>query len=315
MRLFWPSFSKGEPMAMNTPTVNAWIFLNEDEPQGTVYSDPTSCYQTLITNNVYQSVDLLYLCFVTTAPTSPTTIPTGDGSSYTIAMGAPEHNQPYMDSILKDAPANNPNIKIGVTLNWGDGSLLANVFSNTSVTPQENAANFATNLVAYMQHYGLVAFDIDWESPICDQTAKQQFEWLFTAIGETFRQQNEMYYLTLSPASVGNLDGDTVNQNFSFVNLQLYSGFTSPSDFTGAGVNADLFAYGAKFESSFQTAQQAYDDNQANYHYGIFTVWRLNSGNFQFEQQQQKALYALVFPGKDVLSDRVARSADGGAAE
>jgi hypothetical protein len=301
-------------MATNTPTVNAWIFLNEDEPPGTVYSDPTSCYQTLISNDVYQSIDLLYLCFVTTVPTSSTTVPSGDGSSYTIAMGAPEHNQPYMDNILKDAPANNPNIKIGVTLNWGDGALLANVFSNTSVTPQENAANFATNLVAYMRHYSLAAFDIDWESPICDQTTKQQFELLFTAIGEAFRQQNETYYLTLSPASIGCLDGDTVNQNFSFVNLQLYSGFTLPSDFTNAGVNAELFAYGAKFESDFQTAQQAYDDNEANYHYNIFTNWRLNSGNFQFEQQQQKALYALVFPGRQ-LSDRVANSADRDAAE
>jgi hypothetical protein len=92
------------------------------------------------------------------------------------------------------------------------------------------------------------------------------------------------------------------SQNVDFLNLQLYSGFTSPSDFRG--INKQLFAYGAKFEAmksvtnpaarGLQTAQEAYRDNSANYHYRIFTNWRLNSGNFEFEQDQQKALHKLV---------------------
>src|SRR6202035_3755586 len=109
-------------------------------------------------------------------------------------------------------------------------------------------------------------------------------------------QTNKHYYLTLSPAVATHLDATAVNNNMDFLNLQLYSGFTSPSDFVNAGINAKLFAYGAKFESNFQTASEAFQDNQKNYHYNIFTCWRLNSNNYVFEQQQQQSLYQLVFP-------------------
>jgi Glycosyl hydrolases family 18 len=288
-------------MNPNTKLVNAWIFLNEDEPSGTNYNSPNSCFQTLIQNNIYQSVDILNICFVTTLPTSASTIPAGNGSSYTIQMGASSHpggltNQDYMEYVIRDAKANNSNIKFAVTLNWGDGSLLSNIFSNSNYSPQQNATNFAANLMAYLQNYGLDGFDIDWEYPISDQTTQNQFALLVNAIGAQFQQASKPYYLTLSPASVGNLDATAVNNNINFVNLQLYSGFTSPGDFANAGVNAALFAYGAKWESGFQTAQQAYQDNATNYHYSVFTAWRLNSDNYQFEQTQQQALYQLVFP-------------------
>ncbi len=286
-------------MNATTPLVNAWIFLNEDEPKGTTYDSPNSSYQMLIKNNVYQSVDILYLCFVTTLPTSPDTIPTGDGSSYTIAMGAPAHNQPYMDNILRDARQNNPNIKIGVTLEFGDGNALSNIFSNANFSDQENAENFASNLMLYLGSFGLDGFDLDWESPISDDTTQNQFALLIDAIGQRFQNPRvKRSFLTLSPAEVGNLDPTAVNNNVDFLNLQLYSGFTNPSDFENAGVNADKFAYGAKFESGFQTAQQAFDDNQTNFQYPIFTNWRLNSNNFEFEQTQQQLLYKLVFPNK-----------------
>jgi hypothetical protein len=110
-------------MSTNTQLVNAWIFLNEDEPAGTNYNSPNSCYQTLIQNSIYQSVDILNICFVTTLPTSTSTVPVGDGSSYTIEMGASSHsggltNQDYMNYVIRDARASNPNIKFAITLNW-----------------------------------------------------------------------------------------------------------------------------------------------------------------------------------------------------
>ncbi|WP_170294979.1 glycoside hydrolase family 18 protein [Roseospira navarrensis] len=285
--------------------VNAWIFLNEDEPSGTTYSDPTSCYQTLIRDGVYGAVDILYLCFATTLPVGPETVPAtpaAQAGSYTIAMGAASHaggltNQDYMDWVIRDARASNPSIRIAMTLNWGDGSLLSNIFTAGSLDPEPAAKAFAANLLAYLRRYDLDGFDIDWESPISDQTTREQFRCLVTAIGAAFRAQTDRkFYLTLSPAAVGNLDAAAVNDSVDFVNLQLYSGFTDPAAFTAAGVDAALFAYGAKFESDVQTAQAAYDDNAANYGYPIFTCWRLNSSNFAFEQAQQKALSALVFP-------------------
>ncbi|MGZ4953991.1 MAG: glycoside hydrolase family 18 protein [Methylobacter sp.] len=296
-------------MSSMTKLVNAWIFLNEDEPAGTDYNSPSSCYQTLIYNNVYQSIDILYLCFVTTVPTGPDTTPVGDGSSYTIEIGASAHplgltNQDYMNYIIRDARKNNPDIKIAVTLNWGDGSLLSNIFSNSGYSPNQNAENFAGNLMDYLKSFDLDGFDIDWESPISDQTTQNQFELLINAIGAQFKQQTDKhYYLTLSPAEVGNLDAGAVNNNMDFVNLQLYSGFTIPSEFTQAGVRQNLLAYGAKFEADgpsgpdgngHQTAKNAYDGYTKG-GYSVITNWRLNSENYEFEQAQQKDLYQLVF--------------------
>ena len=299
-------------MHNNSPLVNAWIFLNEDEPAGTNYNSSNSSYQQLIQNNVYQSVDILNICFLTTLPTSPKTVPQGDGSSYTLSTGnpPPSHpggltNQDYMQYIVRDARKNNPNIKIAVTLVYGpassdpnsNGRAIANIFANSKVSPQQNANNFAANMMAYLKKYELDGFDIDWESELSDVTTQQQFAMVVNAIGAQFRQQtNKPYYLTLSPAVATHLDAAAVNSNMDFVNLQLYSGFTLPSDFVKAGVDAKLFAYGAKFESNFQTASEAFQDNQKNYHYKIFTCWRLNSNNYVFEQQQQQSLHQLVFP-------------------
>lgn len=302
-------------MSTTPKLVNAWIFLNEDEPvvngQPVGYDDPQSCYQRLITQNVYQSVDILFICFATTVPTSSSTVPTGNGDFYTLQMGAvdPPHpggltNQDYMDYVIRDARANNPEIKIAMTLVWGDGDTLSNIFKNSNFTPEENAENFASNLMAYLKHYELDGFDIDWESPLSSDTTQDQFRTLFTAIGTQFLKQDKKYYLTLSPAEVGNLDADTVNSFFDFVALQLYSGFTDPQDFINAGVNPDLLAYGAKFEADqpstpdgqgHQTAQEAHDQ-AVRLGYETYTQWRLNSQNYEFEQDQQVALYKLVFP-------------------
>lgn len=305
-------------MSTNTQLVNAWILLDEDEPAGTNYNSSNSCYQTLIQNNIYQSVNILFICFVTTTPTSANTIPAGDGSSYTIKIRDIDQegqvilhpygltNQDYMNYVIQDARKNNPNIKIAVTLDWtGDGKQLSNIFSNSKYTPQQNADNFAANLMAYLKHYGLDGFDIDWENKISEQTTQDQFKLLINAIGTQFKQQTDKhYYMTLSPAEVGHLDATAVNNNMDFVNLQLYFDSTLPDKFKRAEVNPGLFAYGAKFETNgnvtdpqamgHQTAQQAYLDNKTNYHYSIFTCWRLNSDNYVFEQEQQQLLYKLV---------------------
>jgi Glycosyl hydrolases family 18 len=288
-------------------------------PEGVGYDDPRSAYHRLITENVYRSVDILFLCFATTVPTSPSTIPPGKGESHTLQIElatSPIHpggltNQDYMDYVIRDARAKtaNPGIKIAMTLNYedcGPGDKIANIFKHPGIEPQLCAENFATNLVKYLEHYELDGFDVDWESMISTVTTKDQFQMLFTAIGDAFRKASKKYYLSLSPAEVGHLDGATVNSNFDFVALQLYSGFTTPGEFTDkrVGVDADLLAYGAKFEAldedppppapGKQTAQEAYDDARPA-GYTTFTQWRLNSGNWVFEQDQQVELYKLVY--------------------
>jgi hypothetical protein len=288
---------------MSTPSksVNAWIFLGEDDPAGTNYTTPGSSYQNLLTYGVYGSTDMVDICFADTVPTSATTIPSGNGSSCTLQLQPLTHpggysNQQYMDWTIRDARKANPGIKILITLGYNPGEL-SRIFSGPSGQWQQDATNFANNLVAYLKHYDLDGFDVDWESPICNEITSQQFNLLFTAIRTVFQEQSRYYYLTLSPAEVGTLDGSTVNACFDFVNLQLYSGFTDPAKFIAHGVSKSLLAYGAKFEPvngvPYQSAQQAYQGYTSG-GYTVATQWRLNSNDFNYEQAQQMILYRLV---------------------
>ena len=289
---------------MNAPdqSVNAWIFLAEDEPPNTSYKSPGSCYQSLISNNVYKSTDMLDICFFNTVVTGRSTVPAGDGSSYTIEIGPKTHpdgssNQEYLEWTIRDARAVNPQVKLLATLDYSDDEL-SKIFASGNA--QKNADAFASNLLAYLKNYDLDGFDVDWEGSFAFSITQEQFAILFTAIRAQFSTQSRHYYLTLSPASVGNLDADTVNSCFDYVNLQLYSGFTSPGEFTAAGVNQELLAYGAKFESigngitrPYQNAQSAYNGYRDG-NYKVLTQWRLNSGDYQYEQAQQMILHELI---------------------
>ena len=276
---------------------------------GTDYDSPTAAIRdsSKTTSTVRR---LIVSGLAETVATSAKTVPAGDGSSYTVQIssgndhpGGPS-NQDYMNYIIRDAKKSNPKIKIAIMLGYVEPKWLSQIFPVPEKPDAASADKFAANLMSYLKHYGLDGFDIDWEGPISYDTSKDQFRLLIDAIGAQFKRQTDKhYYLTLSPDSKGNLDADAVNRNVDFLNLQLYSGHTSPGDFEG--INPGLFAYGAKFEANdhstewgegHQTAQQAYDENQAKYKYSIFTQWRLNSQNFGFELANQQKLYALVFP-------------------
>ncbi len=298
-------------MAAGEKLVNAWILLSEDDPPGVPYGNPQSAYQALIKNDVYKCVDILFMCFVTTVPTGSDTVPAGDGSSFTLQIEPatnPPHpggltNQQYMNWIIRDAKNSNPNIKFLVTLDWGTKTPLQNIFSPPHHTDQQNADNFADNLTAYLKAYGLDGFDIDWESPAYCALSPEQFAMLIKAIRARFDQETDKhYYLTLSPDATTNLVADAVNSSVDFLNLQLYFDSDLQNEFTQYKVNGELLAYGAKFEADgpnepigHQTAQDAYDGYVAG-GYKVITQWRLNSGNFPFEQENQKQLYSLIFP-------------------
>lgn len=289
---------------MNTPvnSCNAWIFLLEDDPSGYYYKTPGSSYQNLIDYKVYNQVDMLFMCFVDTVPTSADTVPTQAqaGNGFTIQMQQDKHkdgtpNQQYMTWVMEDARAINPEIKILVTMGYADDEFSQIFGSDSSQWPAEATA-YAKNIVTYLKHYNLDGFDIDWEGGFSYATSLEQNTLLLNAIRSEMNAVNPDYLLTMCPQYLGHLDGNAVNPNVDLISLQLYGG-ANPSEWTGAGVNADLLAYGAKFEVNgdvpYENAQHAYNGYKQGNYVGV-TQWRLNSNDFNYEQAQQMILFDLM---------------------
>ena len=294
--------------------VNAWMLLGENNPDGTNYFSPNSQYQRMITKEVYKSVDFLFICFVTSKPTDSKSVPTGDGGSYTLSLlPNPDWVKPTMqdamDDIIVKARAMNQGIKIMATFTYGtrdnEGFQLENIFQ-ANYTDQQNASNFADNVVAYLRHYNLDGFDFDWEWPLSDETSVEHFTIIVKALSDRFKQEltntGRKFYLTISPAinsdTIKFLPADLINNYVDFVNLQLYYSTTLIE-----GCDPGKLCYGAKFEPNrsvespdapgVQSAEEAYNDNKENFQFSTMTVWRVNSQNFEYEQDQLIALYNM----------------------
>lgn len=282
--------------------INAWIFLNEDEPPQTNYVSPDSCYQKLINYRVYERANILGLAFFEAISTT---------NGYTIQIGSAPHlggltNQDYLESIIADARIVNPGIKFLATMVYGGDNTLAAIFSGGG-NEQTAATDFANNLVAYLQSVGMNGLDIDWEGDVSTKMTKNQFKILFTTIREVFDAQPVKYYLSFTPAwPTPTIDYSTVNSAFDFVSPQLYDG-TQLSDFIGAGISPSKMGYGAQFEPGNSapnaSAQQVwsqvsggFSSGGSEYNYLDIFMWRLNSGNFQFEQAQFMILHDLAYP-------------------
>ena len=300
------------PFASKLPAMcNAWIMLSEDNPDGTNYHSPTSAFQRLISEGLYEATDIINLCFVDIVPTSSDTFPKGDGSSYTLFLDKVTHpanpdgtiptNQDYMEWIKADARKANPTIKVGLTLLYGKEHLISQIYPDPDKPDQKSADAFAANVVKYLDHYGLNGLDIDWEwDYISDDTTPDQFKTTFSALGSALKAARML--LTLAPATTANLDPETVNKHFDIIAFQMYYSTSLLTQFFDLEIAPDAFAHGAKFEASkssppngpgVQTAAEAFQQMQT-YGFKAVTTWRLNSQNYIFEQDQQLALSKLV---------------------
>lgn len=282
--------------------VNAWIYLDEDQPSGAGYDSPNSSYQSLVINNVYQSVDMLFVCFFDTISDGSGYYTLEIGNAGTVHPGGLTTKQ-YLQKVITDSRKQKSDIKILATLNYNNNTL-SRIFSQDPSKWVIEANTFAKNLCSYLVSNQMDGFDIDWEGDFSYSISTQQFAILFSAIRSAFNASTKYLYLTLSPASVGNLDATTVNNDFDFLNVQLYSGFTSPEEFLEAGILPAKLQYGAQFEQGvgiWQNANQVFkgysagfDYKNVHYPYNIVTQWRLNSGNYEYEQSQQILLYLLI---------------------
>jgi hypothetical protein len=283
--------------------INAWIYLNEDEPPNTNYNSSDSCYQALIKYKTYNSVTFLGIAFFEVVPASNGT---------TIQIGSSSHpgnltNQDYLNFVLRDArQVVNPNIKFLATMVYSGSNTLAAVFSGGG-DPQTQATAFAKNLVVYLKDNGMNGLDVDWEGDVSDDMTQSQFQILFSTIRTVFDQQPVKYYLSMAPAGpTDTIDYPTLNSAFDFVSPQFYDG-SQLSDYLDAGFSPTKIGYGAQFEpgntAPNSSAQQVWNAvspgfsyNNTQYSYQDIIMWRFNSGNFQFEQAQYMILYQLGNP-------------------
>ncbi|WP_035238249.1 glycosyl hydrolase family 18 protein [Desulfobacter vibrioformis] len=288
--------------------INAWIFLKEDGPPGTNYNSADSCFQSLIQYKVYNSLDFLGIAFFEVVPGS---------SGFTIKIGNGCHlgnadnpnnllsNQDYLTYVLRDARKVNPDIKFLATMIYKGDQTLSAIFS--SGNEQTQATDFANNLVIYLKKNGMNGLDVDWEGDVADRMTQSQFKILFSTIRQVFDQQPEKYYLTMAPAwDYSVYDFPTLKSTFDVVSPQFYDG-TTLSEFLGAGMSPDNIGYGAQFEPGNEapntSAQQVwsavspgFNYQDKSYNYQDIFMWRLNSGNYQFEQAQLMILSQLANP-------------------
>jgi hypothetical protein len=100
-----PIFEKKINMATQNSfngAIGAWI-MSELHPKGAEYSSPNSNFSSLRLNKVYESLDFLCICFYTIDMTNP--------DQPTISTG-----NKVLETIIKDAREQNPNIKLFATL-------------------------------------------------------------------------------------------------------------------------------------------------------------------------------------------------------
>lgn len=294
-------------MTTLTSGVNAWIFLNEDEPPTTNYNSPESCFQSLIKYGIYNSISFLGIAFFEVVPAA---------SGFTIQIGGGCHlgnaptptkflsNQDYLTYVLRDARAVNPNIKFLATMIYGGNQTLTAVFS--SGDPQTQATAFANNLVSFLQTNGMNGIDVDWEGDVAGMT-DSQFQILFTAIRKAFDAQSEKFYLTMAPAFPPSPNQViTLNSTFDIVSPQFYDG-SQLSDYLDAKIAPSIMGYGAQFEPGntapnasaqtvWKTVSPGFSYKSQTYAYQDIFTWRFNSGNFQFEQAQIMILSQLANP-------------------
>ncbi|MCP4697554.1 MAG: glycoside hydrolase family 18 protein [Gammaproteobacteria bacterium] len=245
-------------------------------------------------------MDMLFIAFTEIVPTTtPGAIHVVDG--YTLQNKTEEEaphpdglsNADYMRMVVSDATANNGNIRFLTTLDWGRPDQISQIFKGCTTNEElESAATaFAKNAVAFLKAFKLHGFDIDWEGKLAQNTTQDQFNALASALKGQF---GDDYLFTLSPATTTLLTGAVVNSTVDFLNLQLYAPWVEESAYLELGIDKSKLAFGATFENSNRQETPEYVYQKATEgNYTIITQWRLNSGNFQQEQDDQVKLYTL----------------------
>ena len=159
-------------------------------------------------------------------------------------------------------------IKVCISLGWGDQY-------NDIPLIEQNLSTFAPSVKALLQANDLDGFDIDYEEPTFTSNAS------FQAVSQAIRAAlGNDHLFTITPNNSTNLDGNTLNTYYDYVNVQSYDyngDFPCPvTKFTSMpGLSHSKILAGADTDNGddISSAIDKYVDNNIG---GVF-AWKLGT--------------------------------------
>lgn len=207
--------------------------------------------------------------------------------------------------VLETSRSQNPGIKIFVSQWWGIGPKIWGA-SLSVLDGSEAIEKYTASVRSFLEKWlpvagGVDGFDIDYEdnnvtsnTPAIFSKIRSQLDALSSESG------GRPFYVTVSPASLEYLED--VVQFLSYVNMQTYEGgsYLTPDAYLKLGLRPQQLLYGICPESGGAppTVQQA-EENYSEFALAGIHLWRLNSGNYVYEQQVQAQVYAFLHPQRD----------------
>lgn len=271
--------------AFAPPIAAAWLYMSDDQDYTTIPSHWPDVN--------FANVDILYV-----APAGIQADGTF-GLYDSVTTGPLAHR---FEWVIRTSRSQNPNIKIIASQFWGYGpekfgSAFEKLNNSQSITKYTNSVR--TFLQSWLSVSGGVdGYDIDYEDNNVVDIAPKILEQVRNNLDTLSKSEGgRPFYVTISPASTQYLDKAV--PHLSYVNMQTYAGSMglSAKDFTEVGFQSSQLLYGICPESNCgsPTLNQTKDAYTKNQLAGIHT-WRLNSGNYEEEDNVQAEIYTFLHP-------------------
>ena len=281
--------------ALIMPVATAWFYMSDDRS----YNEIPSYWDSI----GFVNMDVLNIG------------PFGVQSGGTFGLYKSDATGPLskrFEWVAKTARSQNPDIKILMSQWWGNGIQVPYPAgpwgSSLSALNSDDAALDAyvasvIGLIAAYQAKGIEidGYDIDYEGGFDGTNVLPFVPTIYSKLNAGSDSLslvlNRPLYLTASPADTTYLRGAV--SSLDFINIQNYDGgmWQSLSDFTDMGYSRDQLLFGICPETNCNGYDLAYveqmftDSALAGIH-----SWRLNSGNYVYEDQIQDSVYFFLHP-------------------
>lgn len=295
------SYPTVKSQVISLPISAAWMYMSDDQQYNTIP-------QTWSNIN-FKDVDVLYI--------GPAGVQAdGTFGLYSSAKTGDLANR--FKWIIQTARSQNPNIKIIVSQWWGNGD---GIWGNplNSLNTEAAISKYTDSVAAFLQSYlsvsgGVDGYDIDYEDNNVVSSISTITSQIRTKMDALSKENGgRPFYLTVSPDTTSYLS--TAVAWLDFVNMQTYDAgyYLTAQDFTNVGLESKQLLYGTcpetgcsnppvcnsnnQCDATYEACQAecAYtDDKLAGIPLAGIHLWRLNSGNYIYEDQVQAQIYSFL---------------------